>query len=811
MPMQQLPANVMARGKRRARSSSSARSSAAPPDMKSESSDDESFEYKRPRRQLTKIKVGSSAQNPIALSSESSDDETINETTGLPMDNVSSSEEEWSEGCTRGGFDQEEEEDDEETEEDSSSGLDTDEEEESDEDLGPVANSQKVQNGKAGSDVEFQGGKQKTGEVKANFEAEDGDTSGGRDAGKSRQNHKGPRPLLTTSQRKRNGVMQTSARWRMNDTGKKHTNSHRGKPKYSGSAKGKPRQVAKKARSAPRNLLENTNTQGEDVGENDDTSFDLGVDLYGESPPRRPPSRVHSRANSVRSSPATSVVAGSPPPDSAIQQKDAPSPARSISETADCHAVPAVSASPQSPLVSSNVVHTLNPCDYKKGDEGSSSDMSMELTQVVLPPDRKNKYHLRVSVSSDKPLLHTIWVKNLSSHEQREYSFADVRELPGADPSIRVPTRAVLTALFRCLSSQPDAEVIVGPEPKATAGSKTTFEKGEVKLVTSTAEKGSAEADGGDGWTLVVVYPNLDLFEVLHNFPLKLVPAEQRLQQLLKEVESLRDQLTLVQSDRDRLCEQLCQQEEENERALVQQVEERVRARMATQYSRVQEQQSREEIERRVAKLVQVKTADLVQAQETEKRNRDRARRWVFAHSDWMSSFQPCRALIAVGSGHAGTSLLQPGAEAATRKYVVEWKNVDEIAEPFFQPSNMSDGGLMRSITVVKGGVYQVNANVSHDSLAALRLVVTSASSGENAGIRREISPTKVSLYDNKRRVSRVDTMLKLRALDQLSLELELLDSVVVAPSGTEEWLRSPMPAHNRFLVVVLDEHALHA
>eukprot|EP00644_Phytophthora_capsici_P019225 jgi/Phyca11/21795/fgenesh1_pg.PHYCAscaffold_122_\ len=402
MPMQQLPANVMARGKRRARSSSIARSSAAPPDMKSESSDDESFEYKRPRRQLTKIKVGSSAQNPIALSSESSDDETINETTGLPMDNVSSSEEEWSEGCTRGGFDQEEEEDDEETEEDSSSGLDTDEEEDSDEDLGPVANSQKVQNGKAGSDVEFQGGKQKT---------------------------------------------------------------------------------------------------GEDVGENDDTSFDLGVDQYG-----------------------------------------------------------------------------------------------------------------------------------------------------------------------------------------------------------------SAEADGGDGWTLVVVYPNLDLFEVLHNFPLKLVPAEQRLQQLLKEVESLRDQLTLVQSDRDKLCEQLCQQEEENERALVQQVEE-------------QEQQSREEIERRVAKLVQVKTADLVQAQETEKRNRDRAR--------------------------------------------------------------SQEQKLLRAIT--------------------------SASSGENAGIRREISPTKVSLYDNKRRVSRVDTMLKLRALDQLSLELELLDSVVVAPSGTEEWLRSPMPAHNRFLVVVLDEHALHA
>ncbi|KAF1793768.1 hypothetical protein GQ600_21855 [Phytophthora cactorum] len=469
--------------------------------------------------------------------------------------------------------------------------------------------------------------------------------------------------------------------------------------------------------------------------DDDDNSFDLGVAEYGESPPRRPPSRVHSRANSIKSSPATSVVATSPPPDIPEEQKEEASVLSSSTNT------PSTTTSTSPELAKRNIT-----------DSGTPAQVSMELTQVELPPDRDNRYHIGVTVSADKPPVHTIWMENLSTHEQREYSFVDATELPGAKNDIRVPTTTVLTALFRCLSSQPDAVVVVGPEPRATAESKTAFEK------------------GSDGLTLVVAYPALDLFRVDHNFPMKLVSESQRLQHLAHEVERLSEQLSLVQTDRDKRLE------EENERTLSQQVEARVRARMETQNSRPQERQSSEDVERCVIKLVEEKTQAFIQAQEKEIRNRERARRWVFVQSYWMSAFPPCQALVTGATADTRTSLLRPGTVTTPRTYVVEWKDVIDIAEPFFQTTDTSEGGSTRFISVVKDGMYQVNAN---------------------------IAPTKVSLYDNKRRVSRVDMMLELCASDQLSLELRLLDSTV-PPLAQEEWLRAPMPTHNRLLVLAL-------
>lgn len=70
---------------------------------------------------------------------------------------------------------------------------------------------------------------------------------------------------------------------------------------------------------------------------------------------------------------------------------------------------------------------------------------------------------------------------------------------------------------------------------------------------------------------------------------MKVVPADQRLQYLAKEVEGLREQLGLAQADRDKLCEQLRLQEEENERTSSQQVEAQARAKMVAQDSRPQE------------------------------------------------------------------------------------------------------------------------------------------------------------------------------------------------------------------------------
>ncbi|KAL4102227.1 hypothetical protein PRIC1_005972 [Phytophthora ramorum] len=853
------PLPVSASGKRRARSCSSARASQTTVDM-----DTDSDGNWRPRRKHKRHRrrSGDNAQNPIALSSDSSDEESVVESNGRAGVDTSSvdedEDEEWTLGDASGGFQQEEDEEEEAelSDEDSPSSSSEDVEPE-DEDLEIAATTKKgvgPSRGKHRSHTDTQGAKREmngnvkdrekvpaTSEAKSDIRRDDNSTSSSDD---EVNRHKSPRPLLKTShKKKRSGVMHTWKRPSKNGVSSKREEK-RAAASSQNKHKGLHIRIGKKAKSAPRSVLRDTN-HDQDGGweDNEDNSFSLDVGEYGESPPRRPPSRAHSRANSVRSSPATSVVAASPPREFAEEEKghapsstpstskDPPSPAEVAAGPATSHSFISSSANgtptpiitpsshpnttntPATPIIvppshatiglssSPNAApaSTMMP-SISQASKVNVASVWMELTQVLLPPDRDNKYHIRVTVSTNKPPVQTIWMENLSSHEQRESSFIDVVELPGAKTDLRVPTATVLTALFRCLSSQPDAIVIVGPEPRATAEAKTASEKGEVQLQTSTAEKNTGDGDAdGNGLTLVVAYPALDLFRVDHHFPMKVVSSGQRLQHLAKEVERLRAQLDLIQADRDKLCEQLRQQEEENERTLSQQVEAQVKARIAAHSS---QQPGKEELEQRVAKLVEEQTQALEQAQEKEKRNRDSARRWVFARSDWMAAFEPCQTLMAGATADTETSLLRPATASSVCKYVVEWKEVLEIAELFFQPAT---SGSTCSITVVKDGVYQVNANVSHDSLAQLRLVISSAEAS-----RREIAPTKVLLYDNKRRVSRVDTVLELRALDQLSLELRPLECTA-APSQQEEWLRTPMPSHNRLLVVVLDEHVVHA
>ncbi|GMF48509.1 unnamed protein product [Phytophthora fragariaefolia] len=911
-----LPASVPGRGKRRARSSSSSvRANQAAVNVLSEDSDGAirpKRERHRRRRRSSENKVGTSAQNPIALLSDSSGDEPASEDTGVTADSDSSAEEEeWAEGDTRGGFDEEEETAGSSYSSSLSSQEDTNDEPE-DEDIEIATNAKKaVKPGKrrSHSQTRTHVNRKTTDKTEGNIELEitakaeaktetdhhhgaakwlDGDDNDDDSPTKIR-----PRPLLKTSHSR-------SAMHRANMKHKKHPRSrsdgsvqhvpgvdkHRGIKRTTGLAQSKhnrlQNRIGKKAKSAPRSLLENLHSDTYDGrwDDNDDNGFNLGVEQYGESPPRRPPSRVHSRANSVKSgqsSPATSIIATSPMLEFSDEQKEEPpvdqftqetintlpvpaqpsaalseqsvpatvsagptavsAPAPAISESAVPAAAPPppTSVPPVAAISSSSVLAMAKPaavtattpslpslpsnlsarglgsaastpsCSVKSSADStdSSAQVSMELTQVVLPPDN-NKYHIRVTVSADKPPVYTIWMENLTSREQREYSFTDVLDLPGANTEVRVPTATVLTALFRCLISQPDAVVIVGPEPKATAESKTAFEKGEVLLQTSRAEKQPGIADGdGDGLTLVVAYPALDLFRVDHHFPMKLVSTNERLQHLAKEVERLREQLHLVQTDRDKLCEQLRQQEEENERALSQQVEAQVQARMAAQNAILQgQQQIKEKPNQQVDELAEKKIEALKQSLTKEKCDRSRAMRWVFARSDWMTAFHPCQALMAGATSDTETSLLRPATAASPRKYIVEWKELLDIAEPFFQPSK-SDSGFTLAITVVKDGMYQVNASVSHDSVAQLRLVVAPRS-----GAPREIAPTTVLLYDNKQRVSRVDLMLYLRGMDRLSLELELLNSPTHAQQ--EQWLRVPMPTHNRLFIAILDEHAAH-
>ncbi|KAG7400115.1 hypothetical protein PHYBOEH_007021 [Phytophthora boehmeriae] len=765
------------RGKRRARSTSqttvdlnsdSGKKSISSQQVKQDR------KYKRHKRRSSDIRIGNSAMNPIPLSSDSSDSE---EAAADTTSSVDEEEEEWTEGDTKGDFDEDEGEDgDDENDEEgsySSSSASSDEvetEDLEDDDLEIAAGGKNLADPpqrEAHSHVKAQHTKERQNgiliaETKINVKKEK-KSPRSVDAAEDR----GPRPLLKTAQ----GKHKKKTKTRKENASSNHSNPSSRKASgllnNSISQKNEKRgcgvmhtsnmhfrkRSAKKVKSSSRSLLERSKTERPkdvDHGEwedDDDNSFNLGV------------------------------------------------------EQADSHNRASVSA---------RRVEISPP--LLNDEDVTVSQTSMELTQVVLPPDHENKYHIRVTVSSAKPPVTTIWMENLTSREQRSYSFNDIQELPGAKTDLRVPTVTVLTALFRSLSSQPDAVVIVGPEPRATAESKTAFEKGEVELRTSTTEKTTDDSSAGDSdLTLVVVYPALDLFRVEHNFPMELLSFDQQLQHLAHELERTREQLALVQTDRDRLCEQLRQQEEENEVALSLQVEAQVKARL----ERSPTQLPSDEIERHLADLVQERTRSIQQAQERERRDRDRARRWIYARSDWMTAFHPCRALIAAAGGGANTSLLRPTAPAAdegtVQAYQVEWREIVEIAEPFFQPIATGSGPQLTAfVTVVKAGLYQVNVNVSHDSLVHMRLVISHdrvadyGASGATAA--REIAPTKVLLYDNKRRVSRVDQTLYLRAFDQISVELRLQASA--GPnSRPEDWVRTPMPTHNRLMVQVLDEH----
>ncbi|RLN67113.1 hypothetical protein BBJ28_00004786 [Nothophytophthora sp. Chile5] len=705
------------RGKRRARSGSSSQARAEQHNVSDSDSDQTKREHQSKRRRRQLGQKNGNALNPISFSSDTSDGEGA----GIGDSSVEDDDDddEWSESDRYGGFDEEEDKDDDDEEEAE------DEEEEED------GESSEVNDAESSSE-------------------EDVEVS---------QNSKSPRPLLKTSnkfplKKKKKRAEETTQQ----PKGQRHGVVQAPRASFH-------KRAGKKAKSAPRGLLASLRSEDAHNGDwrdNDDTSFDLGVEEYGDA------------------------------------------------------------------------------------SATNTTQVLMELTEVALPPDFADKYHVRITVSSTKPPVTTIWMENLSTNEQRQCSFGEVEELPDADNK-GVPTAAVLTALFRRLSTRPGAVVLVGLEPQATAESKTDFEMGRVELLSSTAEKTTGDTDAtdiGDTLTLHVVYPDLDLFQAWRKFPMTLVPTNQRLRYVMEDLKRTKEQLAHVQSDRDKLCEQLQQQEEESERTraklaeaertmaestrLLQQlrtqqdetVEHHAAETVAAEPTQLQQQlQAQQEMETRVVALVEER---LRQAEERRKNERERASRCVYARSDWMLAFEPCRALIAAVTAEREAPASVAATLATPTKYLVAWNDIVEIAEPFFQriAANVADAGpssSTRAFAVVKDGSYQVNVNVSHESTVQLRLVVTSASIGSGAGVpsevasaTREIDPTTVELYDGKRRVSRVDRKLNLRALDQVTVELNMMDPSSAVPSAEEDWLRTPMPTHNRLMIVVLNEYAVH-
>ncbi|RLN91848.1 hypothetical protein BBJ28_00011360 [Nothophytophthora sp. Chile5] len=785
------------RGKRRARSGSSSQARAEQHNVSDSDSDRMKREHQSKRRRRRLGQKNGNALNPISFSSDTSDCEGA----GIGDSSVEDDDDdEWSEGDRYGGFDQEEDKDDEEEEE---------EEEEDDEE----------EDGESSEEKE------------AEASEEDVEVS---------QSSKGPRPLLKTS----NKFPLKKKKKRVEEIIQPPKGQRHGVVQAPRASVHK--RAGKKAKAAPRSLLaslRSEDTHDGDWRDNDDTSFDLDVEEYGESPPRRPPTKArlktHHNAKIARRTTLHPTAAAATRAREE-EEKGSP-PVRNASPHSFISASPPAAASASaSPALS--VSASTSP---RSASATNTTQILMELTEVALPPDFADKYHVRITVSPTKPPVTTIWMENLSTNEQRQCSFGEVEELPDADNK-GVPTAAVLTALFRRLSTRPGAVVLVGLEPQATAESKTDFEMGRVELLSSTAEKTTGAidtTDSGNTLTLHVVYPDLDLFQAWRKFPMTLVPTNQRLRYVMEDLKRTKEQLAHVQSDRDKLCEQLQQQEEESERTraklveaertmtestrLLQQlrtqqdgtVDRHAAETVAAETTQLQQQlqAQQEEMESRVAALVEEK---LRQAEERRTNERERASRCVYARSDWMLAFEPCRALIA-----AVTAEREAPASAATTlvtptKYLVAWNDIVEIAEPFFQriAANVAGAGpssSTRAFAVVKDGSYQVNVNVSHESTVQLRLVVTSASVGagvpsEVAAATREIDPTTVELYDGKRRVSRVDRKLNLRALDQVTVELNMMDPSLALPSVEEDWLRTPMPTHNRLMIVVLNEYAVH-
>lgn len=350
----------------------------------------------------------------------------------------------------------------------------------------------------------------------------------------------------------------------------------------------------------------------------------------------------------------------------------------------------------------------------------------------------------------------------------------------------QIPKKAIFEALMRCLRLLRSSSVTGGE---------------------SQSEKFSAEEPGkvdllhldSDSVCLQLMFPCYEFWQKKHQFMMKLVPAQARLQSLVRELDETKRELATTQHQLSttEATNQLLETECAQLRTLLRAYQEKEESHQRLQKLQQHQQQMHQELLKDVPEIkpaavpsVGVPSPHATAASEhisSPKKpiaSRKRDTRSFHARSGWLVS-------------SSASTTLQSSPEKS-----ISWDSVLESADRYYQVADEAN----RVVRVLLTGTYQLNLNVTHENCMGLGVWIRSYNSAIGADKTRKLEPTLVQFYDNKQRVSRLDRVVELSAGDHVSVHLTELS----AQRSRSCWLDHFTPQPNIFLLTFLDHELVY-
>lgn len=453
-----------------------------------------------------------------------------------------------------------------------------------------------------------------------------------------------------------------------------------------------------------------------------------------------------------------------------------------------------------------------------------------------------DKYYVLVTTQRNGAMR--IVLENSRSQERRECVFRDVQELPG-NSAKSIPSKAVIEALLRCLRGLPGA-VIVNPGTFYDSKEDT----GKIELVSGISAAGQVAASYPGSMTLRFAFPCFDFWRCDHNFPLKLMPsshakaasliaelkamegrlrdADKQLKDAIRDRDELKDRVETIKRERETL-QQMLVESEKNSQLKLQQRDAASELQMATLKDQVT--QLKQQVARLKAKLAELKDKQLAISPPTssnasrnggggssEDHGASAMQRLKNREAEKEADDSPATVLIALQSPWL-KAFMPRITDATTRSQqsTLDWDTVVVIERDSYFADKDETTARVNAISVLQSGTYQVNAHLAHEKNVRMALRIESFadsdSSGATPNATTQVEPTLVQLYDNKRRVTRVDRVLSLRANDRVAMVLYPIDVDAVSGAGDtvrESWPPVFKPQPNQLTLTFLDAQCVY-
>ncbi|DBA00403.1 TPA: hypothetical protein N0F65_012934 [Lagenidium giganteum] len=364
----------------------------------------------------------------------------------------------------------------------------------------------------------------------------------------------------------------------------------------------------------------------------------------------------------------------------------------------------------------------------------------LQLNVVTFPSRPDQKYALALMASEDGK-EHSVCITNAQTHEQRRTVFTDITKV---NPSNQVPEKPLFDALKCCLKALADDPAAVSTPSEAK------LEPGRVDLI--------AGAKAGD-LTLRLTFPCYDFWALDHDFPMEPPSPVQQIASLEAALVTTRTQLAQAQ-EQIKLCQQA--------NALLVSRYRLLRKSMKEPTAEPSPSPAPSPAPSRAptppptfAGVMKPRPAERTVSPGVESVTRRAVRTELGCSVHVISHWLSC-----MGASQ------EMGTNRDSFVKTAQWHEVVTLSERHF--SLQLPGG---EVQVSSDGTYQLNVSVAHDSLMQLRLVIhhgqqTPGPLSQQQRVERRIQPTLLQLYDNKRRISRVDTLVNLCAHDRVLVVL---------------------------------------